>query len=378
MSPALALTALIEQIAASSALARTEPESRVLVSLPLILALAAPAQAFDPSLPSRPLTYPVDTKLTDGAIPNLRELYVSPETFIAELKPVATPRVGMFRPAKARAVLTREEILVNDRVSFALDKADIESESLPLLDLVAEVLLGNPEALSIEVQGHTDAQGDAAYNQTLSDKRAASVRDYLVGKGIGEQRLVAKGYGESQLLTQGTDPVDHATNRRVVFQILSWDDKALAKRQEKSDLKFADREETRKEFAAEQQELRQKMVPSSGDLPLNNEQNGWAKISVNGTEVGVIGPLTNSVIRGVPWGFYDVTLTVSTGFSWTHRVLTVGTEGIIVPGGKEAQVVVDDYSKIPSWNDNPELGHMDLYEKARAREARRTAAKSKP
>jgi peptidoglycan-associated lipoprotein len=61
----------------------------------------------------------------------------------------------------------------------------------------------NP-TIKIEIAGHTDNKGDDKYNQTLSQKRAESVVNYLIKKGIAKTRLVAKGYGEQRQLHQTT------------------------------------------------------------------------------------------------------------------------------------------------------------------------------
>ncbi|MFT5822783.1 MAG: outer membrane protein OmpA-like peptidoglycan-associated protein [Crocinitomix sp.] len=84
-----------------------------------------------------------------------------------------------------------------DNVFFDLDSYIIRKESFPVLDDFAAFLKSNPK-LKIELQGHTDAQGDDKRNLTLSDNRAKSVMGYLVDKGISEDRLTAKGYGETK------------------------------------------------------------------------------------------------------------------------------------------------------------------------------------
>jgi OOP family OmpA-OmpF porin len=86
------------------------------------------------------------------------------------------------------------------------------------LNNAAATLDKNPE-IKVEVAGHTDSDGAAEYNESLSARRAATVRDYLISKGIAEDRLTTRGYGESQPIT-GNDTVDgKAANRRVVLRI---------------------------------------------------------------------------------------------------------------------------------------------------------------
>jgi OOP family OmpA-OmpF porin len=74
--------------------------------------------------------------------------------------------------------------------------------------------------LRIEIQAHTDSMGDTAYNQSLSEKRAESVRDYMVDKGIAADRMEAKGYGESQPIADNKTREGRAKNRRVELKII--------------------------------------------------------------------------------------------------------------------------------------------------------------
>ncbi len=75
-------------------------------------------------------------------------------------------------------------------IFFDFDKAVLKQKSFKELDRIAKFLLDNP-TLEIEVSGHTDSIGDDAYNQKLSEKRAQAVRQYLIEKGVAENRLTA-------------------------------------------------------------------------------------------------------------------------------------------------------------------------------------------
>jgi OOP family OmpA-OmpF porin len=97
---------------------------------------------------------------------------------------------------------------------FETGKTTIMAESLPNLDEVVTVLESNPE-MKLEVQGYTDNRGSAAFNKSLSEKRARAVMDYIVSKGIAAERISAKGYGiESPVATNDTAE-GRALNRRV-------------------------------------------------------------------------------------------------------------------------------------------------------------------
>jgi outer membrane protein OmpA-like peptidoglycan-associated protein len=106
----------------------------------------------------------------------------------------------------------------SSKVLFAFDKYDLSGEAQGSLDKLVVVLNHYPDT-DIELQGHTDSKGTEAYNQTLSEKRAASVSGYLVGKGIPSSRLTVVGYGETApKYTNDTDE-GRALNRRVEFLI---------------------------------------------------------------------------------------------------------------------------------------------------------------
>lgn len=76
------------------------------------------------------------------------------------------------------------------------------------------------DQLRIEIQAYTDSMGEAAYNQTLSEQRANSVRDYMIGKGIAANRMEAKGYGESRPVADNGTRDGRAENRRVELKII--------------------------------------------------------------------------------------------------------------------------------------------------------------
>lgn len=74
--------------------------------------------------------------------------------------------------------------------------------------------------IPVELGSHTDSRGTAEYNQDLSRKRAKSVVDYLISKGVHENRIHAKGYGESRLINHGDNISEelHQENRRTTIR----------------------------------------------------------------------------------------------------------------------------------------------------------------
>ncbi|HVH43185.1 MAG TPA: OmpA family protein, partial [Labilithrix sp.] len=120
-------------------------------------------------------------------------------------------------------VVTEKEIRINQEVKFKFDSAELLRESDTILTAVKQVLDAHPEIKKIRVEGHTDNVGKAAYNKTLSQKRAASVMKWLTDKGIDKKRLVAQGYGQEQPVDSNETDAGRANNRRVAFTILERD-----------------------------------------------------------------------------------------------------------------------------------------------------------
>ncbi len=119
-----------------------------------------------------------------------------------------------------------KEIVIKG-ILYDLASADLRDESILILDSLVKTLNDNPTFV-IEIASHTDSRADSAYNNQLSQRRAQSVVDYLVKKGIEKERLVAKGYGESRLLNECVDGVEcteeqHQLNRRTSFSVISED-----------------------------------------------------------------------------------------------------------------------------------------------------------
>jgi OOP family OmpA-OmpF porin len=100
-------------------------------------------------------------------------------------------------------------------LQFEFGSGTLSSAADSTLDRIAELLLTSPAAVSIE--GHTDADGDAALNQALSQQRADAVRSALIERGVPAVRLVAVGYGAARPVAPNTTPEGRAANRRVVF-----------------------------------------------------------------------------------------------------------------------------------------------------------------
>ena len=103
-------------------------------------------------------------------------------------------------------------------VLFATDSYELNSAARQTLAKVTDVLVKNDD-VNILIEGHTDNTGTDAYNQTLSERRARAVSDFLVAQGIKSARLKTTGYGKTQPKVSNDTEEGRATNRRVEFAI---------------------------------------------------------------------------------------------------------------------------------------------------------------
>ena len=116
--------------------------------------------------------------------------------------------------------VTKTSIEINEKIFFETGKAVILPKSFDILNSVAQAMKDYSN-ISIEVQGHTDSVGSDSYNLKLSDRRANSVRQYLIEQGVDAERLQAKGYGESTPIADNATEEGKERNRRVEFKIIS-------------------------------------------------------------------------------------------------------------------------------------------------------------
>jgi OOP family OmpA-OmpF porin len=110
------------------------------------------------------------------------------------------------------------ELLAKGKIRFESGRAAIDLDSAGLLDRLVETALRCPTA-NIEIAGHTDADGDDAFNLALSEKRAQAVTDYLVKAGLPASRFTATGYGSSQPVATNDTDEGKARNRRIDFLV---------------------------------------------------------------------------------------------------------------------------------------------------------------
>ncbi|HVR62467.1 MAG TPA: OmpA family protein [Polyangia bacterium] len=115
-------------------------------------------------------------------------------------------------------VVTDEKIELKQKIFFETDKAVIMPRSFGLLDEIGTVLRSRP-TMRVRIEGHTDARGTAAHNLKLSQARADSVRQYLIGLGIDGVRMESHGFGPSQPIETNKTAAGRERNRRVEFFI---------------------------------------------------------------------------------------------------------------------------------------------------------------
>ena len=153
------------------------------------------------------------------------------EGFLFKSENVIIPKNSAYQSIKKvikLAPIKANESIVLNNVFFDYESFDLTKDSRSELNKLFNLLSNNP-LIKVEIQGHTDSKGLKSFNKKLSQKRAESVRKYLVKKGINKIRVTAVGYGENQPIAKNTnsDGSDNeegrALNRRIELKILSKD-----------------------------------------------------------------------------------------------------------------------------------------------------------
>lgn len=115
--------------------------------------------------------------------------------------------------------VTMKENMVN----FGFDSSALTSAAKANLDKLALVLKNNLDT-NINIYGHTDSRGTDEYNLSLSDRRAAAVRSYLISQGVAPGRMITMGVGEKEPVASNDTDAGRADNRRVEFAITANED----------------------------------------------------------------------------------------------------------------------------------------------------------
>ncbi|ETA66018.1 outer membrane protein A [Bordetella pertussis H973] len=120
---------------------------------------------------------------------------------------------------KEKSAPMAAKVVFNADTFFDFDKSTLKPEGRQLLDQVAQQA-GTIDLETIIAVGHTDSIGTEAYNQKLSERRAAAVKTYLVSKGIDPNRIYTEGKGELQPIASNKTREGRAQNRRVEIEIV--------------------------------------------------------------------------------------------------------------------------------------------------------------
>lgn len=168
------------------------------VATPVVVAEPAPEvpPVSDPNARSRPSTLPLPET-------------ASPSTDVTGTIPPPEPI------RKAGALASELEM-----VHFDYDKSDLRPDALPILDRNAEWLLQHP-GLQVQIEGHCDERGTIEYNLALGQRRAESVREYLIKKGVDANIIHTISYGKERPLAFGDSDADHNLNRRAQFLVFT-------------------------------------------------------------------------------------------------------------------------------------------------------------
>jgi outer membrane protein OmpA-like peptidoglycan-associated protein len=134
---------------------------------------------------------------------------------------VRSPSAPVVAEAPKRVEVKADRIVINEKIQFEIDKANILSASHGLLNEVVQVLQQNGHIGKVDILGHTDNDGPDNYNKDLSDRRAKAVMSYLVEHGVAADRLQAKGLGETQPIADNATSAGREQNRRVEFMIVA-------------------------------------------------------------------------------------------------------------------------------------------------------------
>jgi len=129
--------------------------------------------------------------------------------------PCQPPAPG--QPISLAGCKTGDTIVLHG-VNFNFNKATLTVNAKSLLDQVADALLARKD-IKVEIDGHTDGIGSGPYNLKLSDRRAASVKQYLIGRGIDAERMSSRGFGKTMPIADNSTDEGRELNRRVELKI---------------------------------------------------------------------------------------------------------------------------------------------------------------
>jgi len=157
---------------------------------------------------------PLETLPLDGAVRTNPVTGTIEQFRFGNWLPVLT-----FAPDTATCAAQAGTVLAGDGVNFLPKSAQLDAKSILAINALSSIAqrCAVEAGLTLEIAGHTDATGNEADNQLLSDRRANAVRDALIDRGLDAQSVVATGYGQIRPLADNETPEGRAANRRVEF-----------------------------------------------------------------------------------------------------------------------------------------------------------------
>ena len=181
--------------------------------------VATPARVEEVEIPAEYKTITKTVLDTDAA--TTEELI--PASFKTISKEVLTQKGGLTTWKEVDCKLVEYDALP---INWNLGSATLTPQAKNIIDERLMPVLANNPGAKMEIASHTDSRGGASANQALSERRAQSVVNYLISKGVNNSRLVGNGYGERRLKNRCKDGVscterEHASNRRTEFRLIN-------------------------------------------------------------------------------------------------------------------------------------------------------------
>lgn len=161
-----------------------------------------------------PAPAPAPVQDSGDAAPEATEPGPGPQPQSLPSPGLEAEQVARARAAAVSCQTRFNEALAGEAVQFETGAARVKVASHGLLDRLAEIAGSCPDA-RLEIRGHTDSQGAAEFNRSLSDDRAAAVRGYLLAQGLSAGRIDARGFGEEAPVADNATAAGRALNRRV-------------------------------------------------------------------------------------------------------------------------------------------------------------------
>lgn len=169
-------------------------------------------------------------------------------------------------PDEGLIQLVNDRIVLEERVLFDLNRARVKHAAKPILKAIETLQEQHPEWISLRVEGHADAQGDPEFNQKLSERRAANVRDELVKLGIPAGMIDAVGYGSTRPRDKRMDEDGYRRNRRVEFVVLARQQSPETEKKSKPESEIGDTK-SKPDVNALQPDAEAKTDATSKDTP---------------------------------------------------------------------------------------------------------------